>query len=477
MSRKKHVLYTLLILLTIACVGCAGLLLASLQMARPASSATPTSRVASPATSILPSLQETSTPSLFPTGSTPAPQTDIPSGILSQMEEIEQQVIRIRGLQPLASLKRKLLTTEQLRQKVKEDFLKNYTPEEVKKDVLTLSTFGLLPANFDLYGLLLDLYTEQIAGFYDDEAKAMYIIQDEDFLGPQRSTYAHEYTHALQDQNFDFRNGLKITDEHCKLQSEYCAAVQSLVEGDASLTEQFWLLTAATAQDRSQIQEFYQNYQSPVFNAAPEFLRQDFLFPYRQGLDFVLALYQKGSWVAVNAAFRQPPTSTEQILHPEKYPNDTPVALSLPDLTPVLTSYSKMDEGELGEWYTYLLLAYGRDASQRLPESDASRAAEGWGGDHYQIWYDSNQNTTVLILQTRWDDIQQAAEFAQAFARYGTLRWGVPSSQSDGLYWTGTYNSEVAFFQDGAQTTWIIAPEQALMEALLNVLKQPIPVP
>ena len=50
----------------------------------------------------------------------------------------------------------------------------------------------------------------------------------------------------------------------------------------------------------------------------PPVLRESLLFPYTGGLNFVQTL-QAGGWEAVNDAFANPPASTEQILHPEKY--------------------------------------------------------------------------------------------------------------------------------------------------------------
>lgn len=478
MRAQRNVLVTLVLIGLIACLGIGTLATVALIALRTANTPSiPTTESATQETARgLPTLPP---PSRLPTTETTVPATvSLPPDIAAQMDEIEQQVIRIRGLQPRFSLRRELLTTSQLHQKVIDDFLKDYTPAEVEKDVTTLSLFGLLPRNFDLYTLLRDLYTEQIAGFYDDETKTMYVIQDEAFRGPQRSTYAHEYTHALQDQTFDFRGGLKMTDETCEQQSEYCAAVQSLIEGDASLTEQFWLLNAASPEDRQQIQEFYQNYQSPVFDTSPEFLQQDFLFPYRQGLDFVLALYQKGRWSAINAAFEKPPVSTEQILHPEKYPNDAPLEVNVPDLSPVLTGYELYDEGEIGEWYLYLILAYGEKQAWRLSESIAAQAAAGWGGDVYQVWRNPQNGETLLLVNIRWDSENDAKEFYDAFQQYGVQRWGQPlSSTANASRWQESTAGQSILIREKSRTLWILGSDAKAVTNALEALQTLIPQP
>ncbi len=478
MRTQRNIFVTLVLIGLIACLGIGTLATVALITLRAANTPSiPTTESPSQETTqVLPTLRP---PSRLPTAETTAPTTaSLPPDIAAQMDEIERQVIRIRGLQPRSPLHRELLTTSQLHQKIIDDFLKDYTPTEVEKDVTTLSLFGLLPRNFDLYTLLRDLYTEQIAGFYDDETKTMYVIQDEAFRGPQRSTYAHEYTHALQDQTFDFRGGLKMTDETCEQQSEYCAAVQSLIEGDASLTEQFWLLNAASPEDRRQIQEFYQNYQSPVFDTTPEFLQQDFLFPYRQGLDFVLYLYQKGRWDAINAAFKHPPLSTEQILHPEKYPDDAPLEVNVPDLSPVLTGYDLYDEGEIGEWYLYLILAYAEKQAWRLSEKIAAQAAAGWGGDVYQVWRDPQNGETLLLVNIRWDSENDAQEFYNAFQQYGVQRWGQPlSATTTASRWQESTAGQSILIREKSHTIWILGSDAKAVTNALEALQTLLPQP
>lgn len=478
MHSNRRILSTLFVITLIACLGISVLTLVGVVVLRNAGLSF-TQATDSPFPTATRAISTLRPPSLSPTQTSgPTAQASLPPEIAAQMDRIEQQVIHIRGLQPSSPLHRELLTTAQLRQKVIDEFLKDYTPQEVIKDVTTLSLFGLLPRNYDLYTLLRDLYTEQIAGFYDDETKTMYIIQDEAFLGPQRSTYAHEYTHALQDQTFDFRGRLGIKDETCELQSEYCAAVQALIEGDASLTEQFWLLNAASPEDRQQIQEFYQSYQSPIFDSAPEFLQQDFLFPYRQGLDFVLNLYQKGRWASINAAFERPPLSTEQILHPEKYPSDAPLEVNLPELSAALPAYMLFDEGEVGEWYIYLILAYADLRTARLPDEVASKAATGWGGDTYQVWRNARSGDLFLLLTIRWDTEKDAVEFYNAFQQYGEKRWGTPVlATTSETRWEMPSGDQSLLIRDQAQTVWIFGNEAEAVRRVQALIRSVLPQP
>ena len=409
-------------------------------------------------------------------GGGPVDGTDsapLPPDVRQAMEEIERQVSELRGLSISHEVTRAVLTPEQLRDRVINDFLEDYTPEEMQDDRQVLSVFGLLEADYDLYQLYVDLYSEQIAGYYDDEVRAMYVIQDESFRGPERLTYAHEYVHALQDGVFGLRDGLNLEESYCEENTEYCGAVSALVEGDASLSEQFWLFEYSSSQDQREIQEFYQDYESPVYNSAPEFLRLDFLYPYQQGLTFVQALFEEGGWPAVDQAYRNPPVTTEQILHPDQYPADTPIDVSLPDLQALLgEDWRQIDDNVLGEWYTYLVLAAGRDPSARLDEETASAAAAGWGGDRYQVYINDQTGELVLAMDTRWDTARDAGEFWAAFERYGSARWGRPAESAAGrLAWDSSEDGRVVARHSGDRVIWVIAPDQNLAGQVVNALQ------
>lgn len=401
---------------------------------------------------------------------TAMPSSNVPPDVAAQMDEIQAQVESFRGLKPSSPVNRALLTPEQLRERVINDFLAQYTPEEMAADQTVLTAFGLLPANFDLLTFFEDLYSEQIAGYYDNEMKEMYVVQGEGFQGPERMTYAHEYTHTLQDQVFDIRNGLNYSDEACQQDSERCAAVQSLIEGDASLAEQYWLTEYATEADMQDIQKFYGDMNLPVYNSAPEFFKEDFVFAYVQGLEFVQTLYDAGGWGAVNEAYANLPVSTEQILHPDRYPTDTPKNVELPDLARALNlgdGWSEVDRDAMGEWYTYLLLAKGEDENARLDEAAARKAAEGWGGDQYVV-YAKAGSAPILVLKTTWDSEEDASQFEQAFSDYGSKRWGQSSQTGDITAWE-TQAGAALFSRSGTTTLWIQAPSMDAAQIVMRL--------
>ncbi len=398
--------------------------------------------------------------------------TDISPEIQVEMELIQRQVIAERGLEATGIFTRVLYTKEQLKQHLIEDFEEDYDPIEEKESAIVLDVFGLLNADFDLYNFYLELLSEQIAGFYDNETKEMVVILGEGFNGPQRLTYAHEYTHALQDQNYDIKYGLNYNDDDCELDTERCAAIQALLEGDASLSELIWFQEHATIEDQSEILSFYGDLDSPILDSAPAFITEDLLFPYNFGYTFVDYLYQRGGWDAVDQAFASPPVTTEQILHPEKYPDDLPIDVPIPDLLPQLgEDWQEIDRNIMGEWYIYLILAHGLEEKARISETLAEDAAEGWGGDTYAVYYNQDLSSTAMVFRTIWESSIQVDEFINAFIAYAKGRFGRPVEETTNFVAWEIGDEVHTLHIDGIYTTWISAPDLNLATTIWDAIQ------
>jgi hypothetical protein len=117
-----------------------------------------------------------------------------------------------------------------------------------------------------------------------------------------------------------------------------------------------------------------------------------------------------------------PPKSTEQVMHPSRYPDDLPIAVSLPDIAAALgAGWSGVTESTMGELRTSVLLAdgdgwdYGRDDDEvfTFPKAANAEAAEGWGGDRLQM-VEGPENAWAIVWQTAWDTEADAIEFAAA---------------------------------------------------------------
>jgi hypothetical protein len=390
--------------------------------------------------------------------------------VVAAMDTIESQVSQLRGLSPLAPTERRLITSADLAALVKSEFLQDYTRQDAQAETDLYSQLGLVQPNFDMWDFYLKLYAEQVAGFYDDQDKIMYVVAGEVFDGPARLTYAHEYTHALQDQHFGLRENLGYTEAGCETDSERCAGIQALVEGDATLLEDQWLRTYASQDEIDQIMAFYSDYQTPVFDSAPAFVQDIFTFPYTDGLSFVQGLYRKGSWAAVDEAYGSPPLSSEQILHPDRYGIDPPIHLAEPKkLKDALGPGWKMvDRGTLGELFIREWL------KAFLPEATAINAAAGWAGDLYAVFSDEDTGQTAVVFVADWDTIRDAQDASLALRDYGDARFGDHHSTATGYDWQ-TDALTMVVDRQSSQTLLVLAPDANAAGAIQKAVDIPVP--
>jgi hypothetical protein len=345
---------------------------------------------------------------------------------------IEASVASIRELQPKEPVTPISLTPAELRQRLEDDFLQDYSPEEARQDALALSAFDFMAADFDLHSFILDLLTEQIAGYYDPETDEFVIINDDDeFDALEQIAHAHEYVHALQDQYYN----LELLDDD-DLDSEAAFAIQALAEGEATLVQSLFLVGGYF--DMGQLLGLVEqslNVDTAVLDSAPPVLAHELEFPYLGGLEFVQALHQQGGFDAIDAAWNNLPQSTEQILHPQRYlDGDVPKIVSLAPLTDTLgAGWELADEDTLGEFYLREYLV------QQLDDDAVDQAATGWGGDRYAVYWNEAGQAPLLVLKLRWDTPADAAEFAQLYPRYPEqLLGGGAQDQADGgRCWSG----------------------------------------
>ena len=167
-----------------------------------------------------------------------------------------------------------------------------------------------------------------------------------------------------------------------------------------------------------------------MLRAAPAFLRRSLVAPYMLGLGFLLRgtprrLSESGVDPRdLDRAFRDPPLSSEQILHPEKYWDETrrdvPLPVTLPDLSHDLgAGWSLAGTGTLGE-LTLAQLAGTEGPDLASPDASApahwtNEAAKGIAGDLYQHYVNGDRSLTVL--GTEWDTPRDAREFRGSLYR------------------------------------------------------------
>ena len=346
------------------------------------------------------------------------------------------------------------------------DQMKDVSDEDLKKELDLYYLLGFAPKDFDLRQFYIDMYTEQIAGFYDPEENQMYLVKD---ISPYENalTLAHEYTHFLQYNNPAFSNTLHYDDDYCEDHGEICMIIDALVEGDATLTE--------SLMDPEEILGFHSNdanssvsSSESVFDSSPKFFQDSLLFPYVYGFDFTAYHYMKGGFDSVNDLFINLPQSVEQIMHPEKYLKDAPIDVTLePFRSIIMEDFEIIREDVMNEADIKMVLSDGYDENWQLSERQASTAAEGWGGGSFLLAEDDEE---LLFFSKIIMDTEKDAEEAETlFALYADKRFGVRGNDD---FWKGENSSTVHLIRQGDVLYWMILPEDFETESFIDLIQK-----
>jgi len=456
-------------------------------------SATLVSAQGLPVQSSVPQLSEKRIDRLLELGDRLADQGDYLAALKKYTRAYQGVVSKIRGqnfVQPVqpSIFNRRELGVEMLRLMEQE-----YTPEELRLMEASYKVWGLIPPELDATALMTAMLTEEVAGFYDPDNKRMVLIVEEgtvakpSWLGSllgakaafdkdeQKTTLAHELTHALQDQLYDL-NAMEAGIEH---DDDMLLAFSALVEGDATL------LMSMEAGGMQDIQEMnpdamratfsIMSWMMPLaggktFRSAPPIFRDSLTFPYFQGMLFTLAVASQGDWEQVHNTYQDPPVSTEQILHPQKYlgQRDWPQEVQLPDVSDLLkpAGWEFLGGNCLGELQTAILLkrVFGGQA-----------AAAGWDGDRYHV-LESDAGHLGLVYASVWDSPVDAQEFAQAYQTYRTSSSAPASSVAPQPDTPAVFASDARrIVQVEGDKVWIVEGlEGPLAESLAERLRQSV---
>jgi hypothetical protein len=307
-----------------------------------------------------------------------------------------------------------------------EDRLHRHWPEEQRRaDQVVYEALGLLPKNSDMEKEVYDVLEEQAGGYYDPDRDTFFVLGDM----PRAAApiiVAHELTHALDDQAYGI-DGLvaKTLDD-----DDRGAALDALVEGSGTLVMSVFIRRQldSGALDPGGLVAFQNSEagQAVRLKASPRFVQESLIAPYLLGMAFLLRgeliRFHTGGITPsdIDRAFRDPPQSTEQILHPEKYWDpalrDRPRAVSFADLSDVLgPGFRQEAQGTLGELTLGLLTGVdpGDPTSpDRALERWTNAAASGWGGDRWHLYRDGG--TAIVVAATVWDSERDAREFEAA---------------------------------------------------------------
>jgi hypothetical protein len=360
-----------------------------------------------------------------------------PEQQIDERQRIEQQTSELRGLPFKTPVKYKMIDRADLRRVLVQKVKEQYGEQELRDYGRTLAAFGLVPDGADLLHIIVSLYDEQVAAFYDPDERALYTFNDLVLSSNlDKMLLSHELTHALQDQNFDLQKfPLKVKDN-----DDLVLATSSLLEGDATVLMTRWYVEnidpgkmlgdigAMLGQNTTKLRE------------APPYMREMLLFPYTQGQQFAMTLFTSGGTEALDAAFRNPPTCTKDILHPDEFlrKRARPERIEVPDLES--KDWRLIGNNVLGEFGTRFVL------QEELGVFEATMLADNWNGDRYHVYEHGTNGPTGLVWVTAWNDEQHATDFEDTYRKAAAKR-GIPVK----IIWGGKrvtirQSSDASFF-------------------------------
>jgi hypothetical protein len=350
----------------------------------------------------------------------PASGIDQVSGIVAATQPVVEEIRGLRFKKPVLVER----ADDTAARRHFEERMRTYWPEpqaRVEQDAYV--NLGLLPARTDFKESVLQALEEQAAGYYDPARDAFVVLSDmPGSMAP--IIVAHELTHALDDQYFNIDAML----DAAASDSERTGGIAAVVEGSGTLVMTIYTvremhsgrLTSDTAKEFQQSEAG----QAKRLRGTPQIVQRSLVGPYMLGMRFLL----RGNLAAMpkdvvpkadlEQAFRDPPISWEQVIHPEKYwdpgKRDLPRPVSLPDLAPVLgDGWALEGQGILGELILAILTGTDIDvldpANLKEVRGWTNPEASGWGGDRWQHY--RRGDDTVTILATLWDTKKDAREF------------------------------------------------------------------
>lgn len=318
-------------------------------------------------------------------------------------------VAAVRMLPPTGPVRSEVIGRAELLGRMKKELAEDLEPELLEGSTELLFALGAAGADLDYLGSMLTLLSTQLAGFYDPRAKEMVLLDD---LGmeAQQATLWHELVHGLQDQHYDLERLMKWHSGR----GDALAAVQALAEGDATSAMMDMMLlprgqTALDVPENMLASSLNVMEAMPEIASVPRILKRSIVAPYVDGLAFVHARRRAGGWPAVDAAWRDLPTTSEQILHPEKYTaREAGEVVPAPPAPPGGPDHAIFSD-VLGE--EALRIAF----EEWVPRVTAAESAAGWDGDSVVVFATGDRRAVAIRL--RYDDEAHAKRGFEAIAR------------------------------------------------------------
>ena len=289
-----------------------------------------------------------------------------------------------------------------------ENWGKGYADPEIEsilREEKVYKALFMIPQDANLYEARLEWTGVFSAAVWQGK---IYIVEENfdptDDFGA-KSTFIHEQTHIMQ-------GTLSIPTTSTTFDGEKARA--ALIEGDATFMADTFKNQEVTPTCSSKassepllLVSMLNLFSDEIYLSLPDTISAFNWFPYDYGVDFVSELHQMGGWSAVNQAYENPPTTTEQVLHPEKYlSQEVAETVEMPSLP---GDWVKIKDERFGEYFIFIML------ENWISETEAEQAAEGWGGDSFA--YYEKEAEYAFTWNIFWDSKDDAHEFYIAFQK------------------------------------------------------------
>jgi len=268
-----------------------------------------------------------------------------------------------------------------------------------------------------------DTRSDSVLGYYSPSRDRIVIVSASESPGIDRGTLTHELVHALQDQQF----GLSSTTETQDRQ----LSRNGVIEGEANYIQQRY---------RQRCQSGWNCIDTPERGGGGGggSERNAGLFtviiqPYVSGPSFIDTAFRQGGWDAVDALHAQFPTSSEQVIHPDRYPNETPERVVVADRSN--EEWDRFDHDPVGDTVgetSIFATMYHNGQTEADRYSYVSTPSEGWAGDTV-VPYRNGSGGGGYVWVSRWDSEQDAREFTAAY-RDALMEEHGASQQSGNVY-------------------------------------------
>jgi hypothetical protein len=416
------------------------------------------------------------------------------SGIFAQLiaqnldvKKLTAEAERIRGIKFEKEVETKTITREEFKKYLEKEIERQGITKEIcKKKSRVGVKFGFYPAEYDMYKEALELMGGAAAAIYDPVEKCVLMIEQKKneadkkladgmeamraqlMRMQQESILIHELTHALDDQVYSVANHLDLKKKAADRRSDKILAVKALMEGSALSTQYTYLLMGLPTYKK--VPDLGHKYveeaikQNAVVGRQPEAMQLSLLWVYEGGTDLVHKLLEKGGQDELNKAMKDPPVTTEQVLHPEeKYlKRDDPTTIQIDEnkLSEILKDWELIEENNLGELFTIVFL------KKYIGKDEAQKAAAGWDGDEYAAFGGKEEKELAIIWLTVWDSEKDRNEFFDSYKKAVEKKYEAKAKDGEDRFTMNTKEGNVFAQKKGKFVLCIDGAPDAKLEKL-----------